>query len=102
MHFITGRSAWHSTKFCFDFNNTVQHVHTLNSLDTDFGLGQNSGNLGSTKPRTVSFVWPKPKRNRLDWLIRADIAQIMIDHSQANQRHVHVDAAASRALYSRL
>ena len=30
MHFITGWSAWHTTNFCFDFNNnTVQHVQTL-------------------------------------------------------------------------
>ena len=27
MHFITGRSAWHTTDFCFDFSNTVQHAH---------------------------------------------------------------------------
>ena len=27
MHFNTGRSAWHTTNFCFDFSNTVQHAH---------------------------------------------------------------------------
>ena len=27
MHFSTGRSAWHTTNFCFDFSNTVQHAH---------------------------------------------------------------------------
>ena len=104
MHFSTGRSAWHTTNFCFDFSNTVQHAHvqplTLSTasskvevthqmdsqavsphhtgcrqrlclsrlrlclapdsasvsepvsgprLDTGFGLGPNSGKLGSTK-----------------------------------------------------
>ena len=27
MHFNTGRSSWHTTNFCFDFSNTVQHAH---------------------------------------------------------------------------
>ena len=27
MHFNTGRSAWHTTNFCFGFSNTVQHAH---------------------------------------------------------------------------
>ena len=51
-------------------------------LDTGFGLSPNSGKLGSTKPGTVSFVWPKPKHNRLDWLCRADISHITHKHSK--------------------
>ena len=77
--FNAGRSAWHTTNFCFGFSNTVQHAHvqplTLSTTSSKvgvLGLGPNSGKLGSTKPGTVSFVWPKPKRSRLDWLCRAD------------------------------
>ena len=104
MHFSAGRSAWHTTNFCFDFSNTVQHAHvqplTLSTASskvevthqmnsqavsthhTGFGLGPNSGKLGSTKPGTMSFFWPKPKRSRLDWLRRADISRITHKHSK--------------------
>ena len=88
MHFSTSRSAWHTTNFCFDFSNTVQHAHVQPlTLSTplrwkSLGLGPDSGKLGSTKPGTVSFVWPKPKRNRLDWLCRADISHITHKHSK--------------------
>ena len=27
MHISTGRSAWHTTNFCFDFSNPVHHAH---------------------------------------------------------------------------
>ena len=103
MHFSTGRSAWHSTNFCFDFSNTVQHAHVqpltlstasskvevlrLRSKFRQVGVNQ-TRNWGFaliqslSKPGTLSFVWPKPKRNRLDWLCSPDISHITHKHSK--------------------
>ncbi len=75
------------------------HTHVVNSMDTGFGLGQDSGKFGSTKPGTIVFRLAKSKAQQARLLFQS---WHRANHSQAYQRHVPVDAAASQALCNRL